>query len=211
MIYRMWDFTPKRSITGSLNFSPKIIGPHSKMVLRPLHFLCIVKLNNTKMRRLTALLGVMVFILAGCTGNNSKESDMRTNGIFPKGEVITGANAANFDGTAYLQMLMTDAENFDCTMANVTFDPGCRNSWHSHPGGQLLIVVSGEGYYQEEGGPIQIIKSGDVIAIKPDVVHWHGATPGSPMEHIAISTRIHLGPAVWSSPVTDEQYNSYKK
>lgn len=131
--------------------------------------------------------------------------------IFPKGEVISGANAANFIGTAWLEMLMTNEQAFDCSIGNVTFKPGCRNSWHSHPGGQILLVTSGEGYFQEKGKPIQLIKTGDVIEILPDIVHWHGATSDSEMVHIALSTKTHLGPAVWLEPVTDEEYNSYKK
>lgn len=133
---------------------------------------------------------------------------MKTNEIFPKGEVITGANAANFSGIAYLEMLMTNAADFDCSIGNVSFEPGCRNSWHSHPGGQILLVTAGEGYYQEKGKSIQLIKAGNVIEIKPDILHWHGATPNTAMTHLAISTQVHLGTVVWGEPVTDEQYNS---
>ena len=134
---------------------------------------------------------------------NNMES---SNTIFPKGDKITNNN---FNGTAYLQMLMTDAETFDCTIGNVTFEPGCRNSWHSHPGGQILLVTSGEGYYQEKGKPIRVIKTGDIVKIMPNVVHWHGATPDSGMEHIAIGTQTGKGAAVWLEPVTDGEYNGF--
>lgn len=157
-------------------------------------------------------------LLGACNNNQQKNNDMKPTvnnvseqPIFPKGEVISGAAANNFTGTAWLQMLMTDEASFDCSIGNVTFEPGCRNNWHSHPGGQLLLVTSGEGYYQEQGKPIQLIKTGDVIEIKPNIVHWHGATPDSEMVHLAISTKASLGPAVWGEPVTDEQYNSYQK
>jgi quercetin dioxygenase-like cupin family protein len=141
--------------------------------------------------------------------SSNKTKDMKTsNTIFPKGEKIANNN---FKGTAYLQMLMTNAATFDCTIGNVVFEAGCRNSWHSHPGGQILLVTSGEGYYQEKGKLIQVIKTGDVIEILPDVVHWHGATPYSGMEHIAIGTKASAGAAVWLEPVTDEEYNSTKK
>jgi quercetin dioxygenase-like cupin family protein len=129
----------------------------------------------------------------------------QANTIFPKGEKISNSH---FEGTAYLQMLMTDAGTFDCTVGNVTFEPGCRNSWHSHPGGQILLVTSGEGYYQEKGKPAQLIRTGDVVSILPDVIHWHGATPHSGMEHIAIGTKASAGAAVWLEPVTDEEYSS---
>lgn len=132
----------------------------------------------------------------------------KQNTIFPKGQKI---NNDHFEGTAWLQMIMTNTEAFDCTIGNVTFEAGCRNSWHSHPGGQILLVVSGEGYYQEKGQPIQLIRPGDVVEILPDVVHWHGAAPDSPMEHLAIGTRSGMGPAVWGEPVSDEDYYSYKE
>lgn len=125
--------------------------------------------------------------------------------IFPKGKKN---EIPYFTGISYLQMLMTDEKNFDCSIGNVTFEKGCRNNWHSHPGGQILLVTDGGGYYQEKGNPARIIKAGDVIEIKPDVIHWHGATPRSEMTHIAISTRTSLGPAVWGAPVTDEEYKN---
>jgi quercetin dioxygenase-like cupin family protein len=157
----------------------------------------------------------LVVIMTACSnksGNNEStmesSNDVQLNAIFPKGEEISNNN---FEGIAYLQWLMTDTENFDCTLGNVTFEPGCRNSWHSHPGGQILIVIAGEGYYQERGKPIQLIKKGDIIPIKPDVVNWHGATPDSAMEHLAIGTRSNMGPAVWYEPVSDEDYYSYAK
>lgn len=157
----------------------------------------------------------LVVIMTACSNKSDNtestmgsNNDVCLNAIFPKGEKI-GNN--NFEGVAYLQWLMNDTENFDCTLGNVTFEPGCRNSWHSHPGGQILIVIAGEGYYQERGMPIRLIKKGDIIPIKPDVVHWHGATPDSPMEHLAIGTRSNMGPAVWYEPVSDEDYYSYNK
>ena len=157
-------------------------------------------------------LGALAFASCGQQARqntDTKKTDevMKTNEIFPKGEKITNDY---FTGTAWLRMLMTDAQTFDCTIGNVTFEPGCRNNWHSHPGGQLLLVTSGEGYYQEKGSPVRLIKAGDVIEIRPDVVHWHGATPDSQMEHLAIGTRNGMGPAVWGEPVTDEEYNSYR-
>lgn len=72
---------------------------------------------------------------------------------------------------------MTDSKTFDVVVSDVIFEPSARNSWHSHPGGQILIATAGKGYYQEKGKPIQVLKPGDVIAIAPDVKHWHGAAP----------------------------------
>ena len=72
-------------------------------------------------------------------------------------------------------------------MSNVTFSPGCRNNWHSHTGGQLLIAVGGRGYYQKKGRPARALLPGDIVEIAPDVVHWHGAAPDSWFSHLAVA------------------------
>lgn len=154
------------------------------------------------------LIAVAAITFASCGNEGNKNRVTAQNEIFPKGEVI---NNDYFTGTAYLQWLMTNTEDFDASVGFVTFEPGCRNNWHSHPGGQLLLVTSGEGYYQEEGKSIQLIKTGDVVEIRPNVMHWHGATPYSEMAHIAVVTRTSMGGAVWGGPVTDRQYNSYNQ
>jgi quercetin dioxygenase-like cupin family protein len=135
--------------------------------------------------------------------NQSKNMDTQKD-VSPKGEKIANSN---FSGTAWLQMLVTNTEAFDCTVGNVTFERGVRNSWHSHPGGQILLCTSGKGYYQEKGKPARLLHAGDVVEILPNVVHWHGATPDSEFTHIAISTKTGEGAAVWLEPVTDEEYN----
>ncbi|MDL2303104.1 cupin domain-containing protein [Dysgonomonas sp. OttesenSCG-928-D17] len=148
-----------------------------------------------------------ILMLSGCNGNNSKnDNNMNTNEIFPKGQKAE----ANFTGTAWVEMLVTDDATFDTQVYNVTFEPGCRNYWHSHPGGQLLLVTSGKGYYQEKGKLIQLLQPGDVVEIKPDIVHWHGATPDSEFVHIGITTQASKGSATWYGAVSDEEYNSYK-
>ena len=85
----------------------------------------------------------------------------------------------NFTDKAWLQGYVAPQDGFGCTVANVTFAPGCRNSWHSHKGGQILLCTSGKGYYQEKGKPIQLLLPGNVVKIAPDVIHWHGAAPDS--------------------------------
>jgi quercetin dioxygenase-like cupin family protein len=127
--------------------------------------------------------------------------------VFPKGVQIANNN---FSGTAWLQMLVTNVEAFDCTIGNVTFERGVRNSWHSHPGGQILLCTSGEGYYQEKGKPARLLHAGDVVEILPNVVHWHGATPDSEFTHLAINPKVSQGAAVWLEPVTDDEYNNLK-
>lgn len=129
------------------------------------------------------------------------------NVIFPKGEKITNDY---FIGTAWLEMLVSNDSTFNCPIGNVTFEPGARNNWHKHPGGQILLVTGGKGYYQEEGKPVQVLSEGDVVKIRPDVKHWHGATPDSWFTHIAISTNAQKGEVEWLEPVTDKEYNNLK-
>ena len=89
----------------------------------------------------------------------------------------------------------------------VTFEPGARTAWHTHPLGQTLIVTAGTGLIQQWGGPIQEMKQGDVVWIPPGVKHWHGATATTGMSHIAIAERLDGKTADWMDKVTDEQYN----
>lgn len=105
--------------------------------------------------------------------------------IFPKGEK---APAEYFTGTAWIKPLVPDDRSFNCVVGNVTFERSARNNWHTHPGGQILIVTEGTGYFQEKGKLIQLLQKGDVVKILPDVEHWHGASPDSKFTHIAIST-----------------------
>src|SRR4030095_16564482 len=129
------------------------------------------------------------------------------NAIFRKGEK---APAEYFTGIAWVEMLVPDNRTFNCQIGNVIFEPGARNNWHTHPGGQILLITDGTGYYQERGKPIQLLLQGSVVKIPPNVVHWHGATPDASLTHIAISTNIQKGGVVdWLQPVTDEEYNSF--
>lgn len=89
----------------------------------------------------------------------------------------------------------------------VTFEPGARTAWHTHPLGQTLIVTAGAGLIQQWGGPIQEMKQGDVVWVQPGVKHWHGATATTGMSHIAIAERLDGKSADWMDKVTDEQYN----
>jgi quercetin dioxygenase-like cupin family protein len=112
-----------------------------------------------------------------------------------------------FTGNVWVKMLVTDENGvFNTQVYNVVFEPGARTHWHSHPGGQILIVTRGRGFYEERGKPVRILKKGDVVEIPPNVVHWHGAAPNEELVHIGISTQVHLGPAEWLGPVTEEEY-----
>lgn len=135
----------------------------------------------------------------------AETADFTVKDVFPKGNKLP--DTPNFTGDAWLEMLVTKADSMDCTVGNVTFAPGVRNSWHSHPGGQILLCTSGEGRYQEKGKPVQVLRPGDVVKIAPNVVHWHGAAPDSKFTHIAVGPQQSKGGAVWLEPVTDEEYN----
>ena len=123
---------------------------------------------------------------------------------YPLGEKISPN--PNFTGEVWLAPLSEHRE-LNVPMFNVTFAPGCRNSWHSHKGGQLLIATAGIGYYQEKGQPAHRLFPGDIVEIAPDVEHWHGAASDSWFAHIAITTNPQNNAAVWFSPVSDEQYH----
>jgi|SRR6186713_1787965 len=127
--------------------------------------------------------------------------------IFPKGE---RAPADYFTGIVWVKMLVPNDPVLNCQIANVVFEQGARNNWHTHPGGQVLIVTEGEGYYQEKGKPAQLLQKGEVVNIPPDVKHWHGASHDSGFTHIAVNPNTQKGMVVWLERVTDKEYNSYK-
>jgi quercetin dioxygenase-like cupin family protein len=90
--------------------------------------------------------------------------------------------------------------------ASVTFEPGARTTWHTHPAGQRLVVTAGLGWVQQSGGRTQEIRPGDVVWIPPGVKHWHGATPATAMTHIAVQEAVEGKVVEWMEHVTDEQY-----
>ncbi len=119
---------------------------------------------------------------------------------------VTQGTSDRFTGTAKITSLFTANAPSRVTGGKVTFEPGARTAWHSHPVGQTLIVTAGTGRIQFWGGVIQEIKTGDVVSIPPATKHWHGASPGSSMTHIAIQEQADGKTADWFEKVTDEQY-----
>ncbi|MGD9123579.1 MAG: cupin domain-containing protein [Desulfarculaceae bacterium] len=114
-----------------------------------------------------------------------------------------------FTGTVRIDPLFLKANAPSrVTGASVTFEPGARTAWHSHPLGQTLIVTSGYGRVQREGGPIEEIRPGDVVWFPPSEKHWHGASPTTAMTHIAIQEELEGKTADWMEKVTDKQYGS---
>ena len=130
-------------------------------------------------------------------------ADFKDSLIFPAGERFDNEN---FSGEVWLKMLT----GMPCPVANVTFAPACRNNWHTHRGGQILLVTAGRGYYQEWGEDARELRAGDVVEIPAEVKHWHGAAPDSWFSHIAMEIHPELGPATWLEPVADEVYGKLK-
>jgi quercetin dioxygenase-like cupin family protein len=112
-----------------------------------------------------------------------------------------------FTGSVIVDPLYAANDSTSSIGGLVTFEPGARSAWHTHPGGQYLIVTSGTGWVQEEGGQKREIKPGDVIWTPPGVKHWHGATATNAMSHIAITNVVDGRNAEWLEHVTDDQYH----
>ena len=131
--------------------------------------------------------------------------------VFGTGNANT-AYAQYFTGKSFLNPL-TNPEN-GLFLANVTFEPGCRNNWHIHHadngGGQILVCVAGRGYYQEWGKDATLMKPGDCINIPAGVKHWHGAAPDSWFSHLAIEVPGENGSNEWLEALDDEQYGKLK-
>ena len=112
-----------------------------------------------------------------------------------------------FTGTVRLDPLFLEAKAPSrATGASVTFEPGARTAWHTHPLGQVLIVTAGCGRARREGGPIEEIRPGDVVWFPPGEKHWHGASPETAMTHIAIQEELNGTAVEWFERVSDEQY-----
>lgn len=137
--------------------------------------------------------------------HNSEQSTATI--IFPRGKKISNDN---FKGTAYLKVLIAADSVNPTTVGSVTFEPGARTKWHSHPGGQILLAIDGVGYYQEKGHSKKILRRGDVVKCPPNVPHWHGASAKTPFVQVAV-TNSHLGATVWLDTVTEQEYNSATK
>lgn len=111
-----------------------------------------------------------------------------------------------FTGTVRIDPLFSPPDPARVSGALVTFEPGARTAWHSHPLGQTLIVTSGLGWIQREGGAIEEIRPGDVIWFEPGEKHWHGATSTTAMSHIAVQEKLNGSPVDWLEQGTDAQF-----
>jgi quercetin dioxygenase-like cupin family protein len=116
--------------------------------------------------------------------------------------------ASYFTGTVRIEPLVEAADPARVVAASVTFEPGARTNWHTHPLGQTIIVTAGLGWAQREGGPVEEIRPGDVVWFPPGEKHWHGATAATAMIHIAIQEKLDGRTAEWLEPVSEAQYRA---
>ena len=130
--------------------------------------------------------------------------DIKRSGSQPSGK----GPAEYFTGAVRIDPLFEAPDPARAVGASVTFEPGARTAWHSHPLGQTLIVTAGRGRVRRWGGPIEEIGPGDVIWFEPGEKHWHGATPTTAMTHIAIQERLDGKTVDWMEKVSDEQYQA---
>ena len=114
--------------------------------------------------------------------------------------------AEYFTGSVRVEPLFSVEEPSRMAGARVTFEPGARTAWHTHPLGQTLIVTAGTGWVQREDGPVEEFREGDVVRIPPGVKHWHGATRTTRMTHIALQEQLDGKVVEWMEHVSDEQY-----
>ena len=154
---------------------------------------------------ISALLVVLVSFMTSAQTRTETGTD--TGAIFPKGQ---RAPTSNFTGTVWVQQLIEPDSAFNIPVGYVTFEPGARSYWHSHAGGQVLLVMGGIGYYQERGKPIQILRKGDAVKCPSNVPHWHGASPTVGFMQVAITPNTAKGRVTWMQPVSEQEYNSLK-
>ncbi len=128
--------------------------------------------------------------------------EIKRSGLQPSGKGL----ADWFTGSVRIDPLFQPITPARAVGASVTFEPGARTAWHTHPLGQTLIVIAGCGRAQSSGGPIEQIRPGDVIQFAPGEKHWHGATPSTAMTHIAIQEQLDGKAVDWMEKVSDEEY-----
>jgi quercetin dioxygenase-like cupin family protein len=164
-------------------------------------------------RKLPMVATTMVVLVASLNQAQAqaKPADAAAPGqrIIKSGTVASVAGPAeNFTGRVRVDPLTATNESINTSTAYVTFEPGARSAWHTHPAGQYLVVTAGAGLTQEWGKPVQELRAGDVVWCPPGVKHWHGAAPTTALTHIAV-TGNQAGKSVqWQEKVTDEQYQS---
>ena len=149
---------------------------------------------------------LVALIQAGQTQVSSSDGTQTVEVIQNGSQPSTEGADENFTGSVSIEPLISVREPSRLSGANVTFEPGARTAWHTHPLGQTLIVTAGSGYVQQWGEPVREINPGDVARIPPGVKHWHGATPTTAMTHIALQEQLDGKVVEWMEQVSDNQY-----
>ncbi|MCB2189438.1 MAG: cupin domain-containing protein [Deltaproteobacteria bacterium] len=137
----------------------------------------------------------------------SESGRARTISITPREDRQSGPGPADyFTGSVEMEYLFPAQAPARVTGFNVTFQPGARTAWHTHPLGQTLVVTAGQGWLQQEGGPVRELNPGDVVWIPPGVKHWHGATATTALSHIAIQEQMAGEAVAWLEQVSEQDY-----
>lgn len=139
--------------------------------------------------------------------NNVTQAQQRAEEFVQPYALGSQSNSNNFTGDVWVAKI-TAQDELTLPTYNVTFAPGCINSWHYHTEGQVLVAGAGVGYYQEEGKPARLLHAGDIVEIAPHVKHWHGAAPHSWFSHLALMPKATTNQTVWLEPVGEEAYKS---
>lgn len=159
-------------------------------------------------KMISLVIAVSAVAVVSCNNSNDQvKNDLHNseeNLIFPKGVKLEDER---FHGTAWLQSLVVADSVNHIAVGSVTFEPGARTKWHLHPDGQIILALSGTGYYQEQGSPKKILRKGDVVTCPPNIPHWHGASSDEAFIQVAITSRL-KGPTEWLHAVSDEEYHT---
>ena len=140
---------------------------------------------------------------AATIGDSQKTLNITRSGSQPSSK----GSAEYFTGSVRIDPLFKANDPLRASGSYVTFEPGARTAWHTHPFGQILIVTAGSGWVQQWGGPIEEVRQGDVVRIPPGLKHWHGATATTAMTHIALQEQLDGKAANWMEKFSDEQYH----
>jgi quercetin dioxygenase-like cupin family protein len=166
-----------------------------------------MKMNYPKILFITTIALAALLNLKCRDKEDQSMAESKSNAIFKRGELLS---SDIITGKAWHKILVDHDSVLTSVVGCEEFEAGSRNIWHSHPGGQILIITDGVGYHQIKGQPIQVLRKGDVVKCQPDVIHWHGASKDSSVTQIYILPNTEKGIVNWFERVTDEQYNNIK-
>lgn len=164
--------------------------------------------NTSFVGACVALAGLLCIASAGAADAQTRPPAAAQEIIRAGAQSSQQGPAEFFTGRVRIDPVWSASDGINASGALVTFEPGARSAWHTHPIGQRLVVMSGVGLTQEWGKPVQVIRPGDVVSCPPGVKHWHGATPTNAMSHLAVTGSADGKNVNWMEKVSDEQYNA---